>query len=84
MFLPVEHLAWTSKHLLFPSMARGLAALHLFLRAGSELQSGPRASLGGAPGALQVVPQVPEAERRCRFPDRGRRVMGEGRSKESW
>ena len=44
MFLPVEHLAWTSKHLLFPSTARGLAALHLFLRAGSEMQSGPRAS----------------------------------------
>ena len=27
----------------------------------------PRWALGGAPGALQVVPQVPEAERRCRF-----------------
>ncbi|CAI9149260.1 unnamed protein product [Rangifer tarandus platyrhynchus] len=25
-------------------------------------------TLGGAPGVLQVVPQVPEAERWCRFP----------------
>ena len=28
----------------------------------------PRWTLGGAPGVLQVVPQVPEAERWCRFP----------------
>ena len=31
----------------------------------------PRVTLGGAPGALQVVPQVPEAERWCRFPQPG-------------
>ena len=42
--LPVEHLAWTSKHLLSPSTARGLAALYLLPRVRSELQSGPRAS----------------------------------------